>query len=44
MIGKEFLKENRPGLFSLLLMEGRMDSCLDDIDIRVREVVEQFMK
>lgn len=44
MIRKEFLREHRPGLFSLLLMEDRVDSYLADIDTKARTMVEQFMQ
>ena len=43
MLRKQYLKEHKPGKFSLLVMKGELDQHLADVDEQARKMVEELM-
>lgn len=43
MLRKQYLKEHKPGKFSVLVMKGELDQHLADVDEQARKMVEELM-
>ena len=41
---KRYLKEHRPALYNALLLSGKLDSCLADIDQQARERLDTIIR
>ncbi len=44
MLRKQYLKEHKPGRFSVLVIKGELDQHLADVDEQARNMVEKLMK
>lgn len=43
MLRKQYLKEHKPGRFSVLVIKGELDQHLADVDEQARKMVEKLM-